>query len=325
MYEKRLCVLRQIKKGFSADGKELSGIVYAERLGEKLVFTPRLTDFAPVREGRYVLAVRVGEERFFFAMKGNGPLTAPSAPPLSGGFSALVCFVRGEAEPVAFGSCDGSKSYSDLLARAVSKEEKRQAPLPSPLPPNELPVPLSPQVPRAPGVPLPEEDEPPFRDEASYDDEAIAAANYFEEQDHADELAPRGGTGEAKTDESGQDVCENDGHAVHPLLRGGGLTYYNEMKEKLGEAFRKFPRDTRLLSVFPASEWVNADGSLLGIVYENGLPRYLCVGVEKHGDPPEAMRGQCVFVPASYFTEEEGFYLVFQDAGTGEVVTVGKS
>ena len=59
-YEKRLCVLKQIKKGFSADGSPLSGAVYAERMGSELTVTPRLAGIAPVKEGRYALAVWAG-------------------------------------------------------------------------------------------------------------------------------------------------------------------------------------------------------------------------------------------------------------------------
>ena len=35
-YEKKLCILKQIGKGFTADGMPLMGAVYAERLGSDL-------------------------------------------------------------------------------------------------------------------------------------------------------------------------------------------------------------------------------------------------------------------------------------------------
>ena len=55
-YEKRVCVLKQMKKGFAADGGDLSGAVYAERLGSELTVTPRLLGLSPLKEGRYALA-----------------------------------------------------------------------------------------------------------------------------------------------------------------------------------------------------------------------------------------------------------------------------
>ena len=63
-YEKRVCVMKQVKKGFTADGGALSGAVYAERTGETLKITPRLLGLAPVRDGRYVLVVRASGQTF---------------------------------------------------------------------------------------------------------------------------------------------------------------------------------------------------------------------------------------------------------------------
>ena len=116
-------------------------------------------------------------------------------------------------------------------------------------------------------------------------------------------------------------ATQKDDLSVNPFLRTKGkLTYYKKVRRDLEEAFRKFPKDTRLLSVFPRSEWVKTDHALLGIVYENGQPRYLCVAAEKNGAPPDDMKENCVFVPESPFTEERGFYIVFQDADSGAYV-----
>ena len=49
-YEKRVCVVKQIKKGFSADGGALTGAVYAERLGGELTITPRIAGLSPLRD-----------------------------------------------------------------------------------------------------------------------------------------------------------------------------------------------------------------------------------------------------------------------------------
>ncbi len=46
---------------------------------------------------------------------------------------------------------------------------------------------------------------------------------------------------------------------------------------------------------------------------------------ESHGEPAEEMKETCVFVPANPFTETEGYYVVFQDADTGEIVKTAQS
>ena len=330
-YEKRICVLKQVKKGFSADGSPLSGVVYAERLGEELTITPRVAGLSPVKEGRYVLFVWADGKTFCMEMHGNSALKTENAPSVKAGFAALLCFVKGEPEPVAFGSCGAAPAaYSALLCEAAPAQhaarhaEKTAAKKPAtpavPLPPNELPVPTSPNVPRAPTVPLPEpvpEDAPP-RDEraaARYDDEAIAAANYF----------GAAGDGDAQTSDA---VQEQQAGAAAPDDAGdllarprGTLTYYYEVKEKLDAAFAKYPRDGSLLKAFPRSEWVKTENAYLGVVYGEGVPRYLCVAVEGEAPAP-AMKEHAVFVPKDAFSEDVGFWVVFQDADTGEYVSV---
>ena len=339
-YEKRVCVLKQVKKGFTADGGTLSGAVYAERLGSELTITPRLLGIAPVKEGRYVLAVSIESKGYCLELRGNEALRIPDAPSVRDGFSALVCFVRGEAEPIAFGACGlASPSYTALLAAVQGEGEKKRKKLPNPLSPFESPAPVAPNAPLAPGVgvpDLPDEEDPKdktfhdeedpkdksFREEAiSYDDEAIAARDYYSGEADEDEDAPRDASKE-KTALAGGGDPQADAADAYPR---GTLTYYNSVREKLEKALKTFPKDERLNAVFPLSEWVRAEsGALLGIVYENGTPRYLCVAAQKQGDAPAEMEGRASFVPLPY-SEDEGFYIVFQDADTGDYVTVSDS
>lgn len=335
-YEKRVCVLKQIKKGFSADGSALSGAVYCERLGRDLTVTVRLAGLAPLREGRYALVLSVGGKTFCSDLGKGESLRVADAPSLSDGFSALLCFVRQEAEPVAFGNCGREPAdYKPLLSVLADRgETKKGAPMPVPIPrtPQELP-PTGPNQPSIPFIPMPdfpEKEEPKdgarFREgAAAYDDEAIAEADYFLREDGGNESAKSKGERSGRKKKGGGNSLEDD-EAVHPFaIPKGSLTYYKEVRYDLEKAFKKNPKDTRLLGVFPQSEWVKAKDSLLGIVYENGIPRYLCVAAEKTGDPPEELKENCVFVPSSPFSDEAGFYIVFQDADTGAYVRPSSS
>lgn len=321
-FEKRVCVLKQIKKGFTADGGALSGAVYVERLGTEITVVPRLLGVAPVREGRYALALWI-DEQVFVTDLGDGGAVKLEGPSIKAGFAALLVYVRGEAQAVAFGSCGVAPcDYLPLLAAF----ERKEKPLPTPLPPTELPTFSPNNVPLAPTVPLPGEPEHPFREgeeaAANYDDEAIAAENYYAASADDDGKTPHSSGKE--TDADGGDAPPHE-DAVHPLLVGGGLTYYNSVREKLRAAFRNYPKDERLRSVYPASEWVKTDGALLGVIYRGGLPEFLCVAVEANGDPPESMKEHCCFVPASPLSDTVGFYVVYQSATTGEYVTVSDS
>ena len=115
-YEKRVCVVKQIKKGFSADGGALTGAVYAERLGGELTITPRIAGLSPLRDGKYLLALRAQGQTLLLPLEGNAPLRQEDAPSVKDGFSVLICYFKGEAEPVAFGRCGAATDrWSDLL------------------------------------------------------------------------------------------------------------------------------------------------------------------------------------------------------------------
>lgn len=335
-YEKRVAVLKQAGKGFSADGNALSGAVYAERLGKELKIKVQTAGLAALKEGRYALVLKAENETFCLALGRGEELTVSDAPSILNGFAALVAFVRDGAQPVAFGRCGKSTASVKELMDALSEREKKDGMPVIPAPPVEFP-PLAPNVPRAPTVPLPgdvpEEEAPddraPFREGAvAYDDEAIAENDYFFERiqtGNRNETASGEGQGKGRKASGGNDLKEDD-KAVNPfLVTKGKLTYYKKVRAALESAFRKFPPDTRLLKVFPRSEWVRTESVLLGVVYRNGKPRYLCVAAEKTGDPPEEMKEHCTFVPESPFSDETGFYIVFQDADSGAYVTVGKS
>ena len=313
-FEKRVCVLRQIKKGFTADGSALSGAIYVERLGTELTVMPRLLGIAPVKEGRYALALWIDEQIFVTELKDGGSVKL-EGPSVKAGFAALLVYVRGEAEAVAFGSCGVAPcDYQPLLAAFSEKERS----IPNPMPPTELPTFSPNNVPLAPATPLP--GEPPFREK--YDDEAIADADYYAKS--ADDDGKTADKARKQADPDGEDAASDDG-AFHPFLLDGELTYYHSVREKLRAAFEKYPRDDRLKAVYPASEWVKADGALLGVIYHGGSPKFLCVAVEANGDPPESMKEHCCFVPSSPLSDMVGFYVVYQSASTGEYVTVSDS
>lgn len=327
-YEKRVCVMKQIKKGFTADGGALSGAIYAERMGENVKVTPRLLGLAPVLDGRYVLVLHFQKRSYCLDFSG-GMLDEFEAPSIKDGFCALLCYVRtGNAEPVAYGACGKENASAESLLAAVNaagSEKKKRRPA-NPLPPNELPAPM-PNVPLAPTPivpePIPDEgetaDEAPFRDRlaAVYDDEAIAVDDFYARDAHAN--ASGKNKEETVSNAGGGDSGADEAVPPRPASRGS-LTYYAHVREKLTAAFQKFPRDRRLLPVFPASEWANTGEALLGVIYENGTPRYLCVARETPF--PEEAEEKGSFVPLSQFSDEQGMYVVFQDADTGAYVKV---
>ena len=128
-----------------------------------------------------------------------------------------------------------------------------------------------------------------------YDDEALAGKNYYASPETAAPVPP-------------------------PAEPPRALTYFESIRPRMEEAFQKGKPDTRLCRALPHSEWTLWEGALLGIVYHLGVPRYVCLAVEAQGELPPEMEERAVFVPSSPYSDDEGFYVAFQDAATGEFV-----
>lgn len=298
-YEKRVCVLKQTKKGFTADGSALTGAVYAERLGNELTVTPRIAGIAPLKAGRYALAVWVDGQMYCGELSGSMKIS--NAPTLARGFAALLCFVKTEAQPVAYGYSAGAPQDYTQLLQAFEETERKKTQKQKTVEPKNTET----------GSEQKKEE---------YDDDAIAASNYYclpqDDEDEGARVCAQAQDGEIEGDRH----FDEDERAVPPRpVEKGTLAYYDEVRERLEEAFEKYPRDLTLLKIFPHSEWVNSGGALLGVIYAEGLPRYLCVAAEaKHAS--DEMKEEGVFVPSSHFSDDEGYIVVFQSADTGDYV-----
>lgn len=329
-YEKKLCVLKQKKRGFSADGGDLTGAVYLERMGDTLTVTPRLLGIAPVKEGRYALAVRVRDRAYMFDVSEDPPYIGQACPELSGGFAVLLCFVRGEVTPIAYGACGRAATEEEMLALfSVQPEKKKRAAKVQGAPVSEESAAGSGPSEKK-EAPCPEETQETGKQVRDYRDDVIAEENYYERDmpgaGAEDAAASAGSEKKEKADAGGRGAGADAGDGVvQPFLFARAPEYYMEIRGKIEEIAANFPQDTRLRAVFPQSDWWDRGDSLFGVVYESGLPKYLCIAVRAEGEAPEPLRGKCTFVPASPFTEEEGWYVAFQSAETGEEIILPKA
>ena len=60
-YVKKMCILRQIKQGFSGDGKPLSGLIKIEQYGKNLAVEVSIINFAPLVTGEYYCLLSDGK------------------------------------------------------------------------------------------------------------------------------------------------------------------------------------------------------------------------------------------------------------------------
>ncbi len=105
--------------------------------------------------------------------------------------------------------------------------------------------------------------------------------------------------------------------------------FYNLIKEQLDELFSKFPADDTLSNIIPDSKWVRVDYDnmgkeyVVGIIYEGDKVKYICYGVPAlEGESlPEELEDFGQWLPLqSDDANGKGFYIMFQDADTGESV-----
>ena len=332
-YIKRIALIKTVKRGFSADGNDLSGLIKCETYAGFLKAEASLINFSPLTEGRYCIGLSDGSGILFFegsVFEGEVKFN------LSCGFAALVCFCNNGVFPVASAVCG---DMTEELARIERKMVERE------------------------GVRKCDDSRTAFADEA------IAEENYYElEIDESGgavcENAPQekdGRTGDQneaytrpvenqseaggsrrftcksideqcfadenkrQSVENGRPLPENKwqsdddkGQADRPRLADGD--FYERMKGDVKKIFYVYPKEERLERVIEGSRWARIGyGSgkyyAFGVIYDGSSAKYICYAVPSADSsaPPPALAGRASYIPV----EGGGFWVMYQDAQTG--------
>lgn len=333
-YVKKMCILRQVKQGFSGDGKALSGLVKIEQYGKNLAVEVSIINFAPLVSGEYYCLLSDGKGKTeMLALRGKSLFNILSDLDITHGFCAVICYVKGDLVPIAYG-INGNGSYD---WRAILN-----ATLPPVFP--DSPHKTAPTEIAQAQVKTREEEEkqptqkmqvPPDR---LYDDETLATENYYneEEKENGQELFEetfenahsQSRTQKQNEKERPHSTTHGDvDDVLHPFETNSD-GYYKTVKQEIDELLNKYPRDDTLVDAFSSSEWVRVKGEkhapeyLVGVLYRDGKADYICyaLAAEDRNNPPEEIKDVCVFVPVSPYFPERGFFVIFQSAATGECV-----
>lgn len=314
-YIKKMCILRQVKQGFSGDGKTLSGLVKVEQYGKNLAVEVSVINFAPLVSGEYYCLLSDGKGKTeTLSLRGKSLFNILSDLDISRGFCAVICYVKNEIVPIAYGiNGNGAYDWKSIL----------NATLPPVFPKESEETAVS---------------QPPQSD--TYDDETVASENYFEEQNNEQDVLyeisddARAESVAEKQDEKERDNAQTHVNAEnlrHPF-KAGGDGYYRSVKAEIDELFSKYEKDDTLKGAFACSEWVRVESEngekkyLVGVLYEENEARYICYGLpaENRENPPEEIRDVCAFVPISPLDENKGYFVIFQSATTGECIKPNK-
>ena len=111
----------------------------------------------------------------------------------------------------------------------------------------------------------------------------------------------------------------------------GGESFFEMIEEQIDELFAKYPLEENLAEVVPNSKWVkvnyddNSKGYVVGLIYELETIKYVAYGVPaKFGETVPSSLEDC----SQWISKEinnsdgDGYFVMFQDAITGESVII---
>ncbi len=347
-YIKKMCILRQVKQGFSGDGKTLSGLIKIEQYGKNLAIEVSIINFAPLVSGEYYCLLSDGRGKTeMLSLRGKSIFNILSDIDISGGFCGIICYVKNEVVPVAYGiNGNGSYDWRAILNKALppvfpKKKDKAESEIARAKKSdytdfseeNEPTVyEMNAPIPVAEEIPVAEVSEK----NGKYNDEQVATENYFEEENNerkqstkTDENARTKSATENTATEKGTDPTQNGNAAgVFNAFKTDPDGYYLSVKRELDTLFSDYPQDKTLCAAFQHSEWARLRGTakspkyLVGALYEEGRVKYICyaIAAEDKDNPPEEIKNVCSFTPVSPLVESEGFFVIFQSAATGECI-----
>lgn len=109
------------------------------------------------------------------------------------------------------------------------------------------------------------------------------------------------------------------------------LNFYERIIPQIEKMFTNNKEETVLNEILPNSKFCKVefeDGSgyyVFGIIYEEGLPKYLCYGLpaQKNSEPPKELSNLYQWLPIDATDEMgDGYYMMYQDAVTGKNISV---
>ena len=103
--------------------------------------------------------------------------------------------------------------------------------------------------------------------------------------------------------------------------------FFELISEQIDDLFDNYPRVDELEELISNSKWVkidfenNGNEYVLGLIYQDFDLKYICYGVPGvFGSVPPKQLGKCQWLPLNPQNPENGYWVIYQDASTGEKV-----
>ncbi len=332
-----ISVVKQIKDGFSANGKTLSGIIRIECEDGIATLFASFINFRALSFGEYKLIILNHQkelktidlkvrptsltktfEDVYFTEKGYiaGVFVVENEVPLMVAYS--------KTENFNFSAIDLKKIVYEkyaLLHKSKAKEIAKN-------------FVVKEETPNAPNV-----------SPTVYNDEVVATENYYAKDyntqkngegyenlpNENDEFTVHG-KAKKEEDETCDTTCGNETNSSKKETFNERNPYYQKAKRELDDIFLRFPKEENLPKIFPCSRWAKIYYEkdkfyVVGVITEDDKEKYLCYGVQGEycERAPKQLQGYCSFIPLSIFDlRGKGYWMMFQDATTGACVKKSK-
>jgi hypothetical protein len=105
-----------------------------------------------------------------------------------------------------------------------------------------------------------------------------------------------------------------------------GKEFFELIADQVEDLFDNYPRVDELEELIPNSKWVkidfenNGNEYVLGLIYDGFDLKYICYGVPGDKDNMPTHLGNCQWLPLNPKLPSDGYWVIYQDATTGDKV-----
>lgn len=233
---------------------------------------------------------------------------------------AVINFLGGEFAPILFGSC-GETSLQDKLSQvtAALKDAQSTKEVEDVLDDynldydEDLKQEIENDIDRA------------MKNDCKNDCASCIYKKYFYQSEYG--IDAQGSAAQPAQAQAAQAKEEDTQKTVLPQSQEGW--FFNEIKTQVETLFSENKPEEFLQEAIPDSKWVKVDLDqggdyyVFGLIYEDEQLRYVCYGVPSlySPQPPKHLSGYPVWFPIDKDKKEGfGYWLTYQDAGTGESI-----
>lgn len=309
-YTKKVLFLKEVSAGFSYNGEEVKGLAKLEKLGQvKLDLS--LINLAPLKSGEFFIIIGSPTKNVIYQIDESGFLGEVCGIDIEEPISLSLISKALNVKVVLFG-CSGDFEYShkDMLNAFLEKKQilDKEESIENDVIDNAL----------------------------NYFDETLATENYYENSDvdlknlkvcdaenNFDEDNVRQDKQEDLQTKTQASPCEDETDFINDCDKLDS-NFFECIKEDVENILSSYPRFDELERAIYGSKWVK-------IELENGEyyfgetslynEKHLCYAVrgEKNNCPKEFI-GKACYVPCSSFSDEKGFFVLFQSEQNGKII-----